>query len=44
MQTVTTIDLDIAEAVFQVHGVDAGAIILLRRQLKRRRVVACFRN
>ena len=44
MQTVTTIGLDIAEAVFQVHGVDAGGIILLRRQLKRRRVVGCFRN
>ena len=24
MQTVTTIDLDIAKSVFQVHGVDAG--------------------
>ena len=25
MQTITTIGLDIAKSVFQVHGVDAGA-------------------
>jgi predicted nucleotide-binding protein len=35
MQTITTIGLDIAKSVFQVHGVD-GAGQVIRRQLKRR--------
>ena len=36
MQTVTTIGLDIAKSVFQVHGVDAAGQVVVRRQLKRR--------
>ena len=36
MQAVTTIGLDIAKSVFQVHGVDAAGQVLIRRQLKRR--------
>jgi len=36
MQTVTTIGLDIAKSVFQVHGVDAAGRVVIRRQLKRR--------
>jgi transposase len=40
MQTVTTIGLDIAKSVFQVHGVDAAGQVLIRRQLKRRYVPA----
>ena len=35
MQTITTIGLDIAKSVFQVHGIDAGGKVLFRRQLKR---------
>ena len=42
MQTVTTIGLDIAKSVFQVHGVDAAGQVLIRRQLKRRTVLAFF--
>ena len=42
MQTVTTIGLDIAKSVFQVHGVDAEGNIIFRRQLKRRYVLAFF--
>ena len=42
MQTVTTIGLDIAKSVFQVHGIDAEGKVLIRRQLKRRYVVAFF--
>ena len=34
MQTITTIGLDIAKSVFQVHGVDADGQVLVRRQLK----------
>ena len=36
MQAVTTIGLDIAKSVFQVHGIDAEGNVLIRRQLKRR--------
>ena len=36
MQTITTIGFDIAKSVFQVHGVDAGGQVVIRRQLKRR--------
>jgi transposase len=42
MQAVTTIGLDIAKSVFQVHGVDAAGKILIRRKLKRRYVLAFF--
>jgi len=31
MQTITTIGLDIAKSVFQVHGIDAGAIVKVGR-------------
>ena len=34
MQTVTTIGLDIAKSAFQVHGVDAAGLVVIRRQLK----------
>ena len=40
MQTVTTVGLDIAKSVFQVHGVDAAGQVVIRRQLKRRQVLA----
>ena len=42
MQTITTIGLDIAKSVFQVHGVDADGQVVVRRQLKRRYVLAFF--
>jgi transposase len=42
MQTIKTIGLDIAKSVFQVHGVDAGGQMVIRRQLKRRFVLAFF--
>src|ERR1041385_2647629 len=44
MQAVTTIGLDIAKSVFQVHGVDAGGQVVIRRQLKRRYVLAFFQK
>ena len=44
MQTVTTIGLDIAKSVFQVHGIDAEGKVLIRRQLKRRYVLAFFKK
>src|SRR5213594_1483651 len=42
MQVVTTIGLDIAKAVFQVHGIDAEGKVMIRRQLKRRYLLAFF--
>jgi transposase len=44
MQTITTIGLDIAKSVFQVHGVDADGQVVIRRQLKRRYVLAFFQK
>src|ERR1700754_3787353 len=44
MQTVTTIGLDIAKSVFQVHGVDVAGQVVIRRQLKRRYVLAFFQK
>src|SRR3982750_2668735 len=42
MQSISTIGLDIAKSVFQVHGVDAAGQVVIRRQLKRRFVLAFF--
>src|ERR1700681_3649180 len=42
MQTIATIGLDIAKSVFQVLGVDAAGQVVVRRQLKRRQVLAFF--
>jgi transposase len=42
MGEVSTIGLDIAKSVFQVHGVDAAGQVVIRRQLKRRYVLAFF--
>ena len=44
MQTITTVGLDIAKSVFQVHCVDANGDVVLRRQLKRRYVLAFFQK
>ena len=44
MQAVTTIGFDIAKSVFQVHGVDSVGQVIIRRQLKRRQVIAFFRK
>ena len=43
MLAITTIGLDIAKSVFQVHGVDAQGSAVVRRQLKRRYVLAFFK-
>jgi transposase len=44
MQAITVVGLDIAKRVFQVHGVDAGGGVVVRRQLKRRYVLAFFKK
>lgn len=42
MSEVTTIGLDLAKTVFQVHGVDAAGAVVVRRSLRRAQVVAYF--
>lgn len=42
MTEISTIGLDIAKRVFQVHGVDAAGQVVLRRQLRRSEVVKFF--
>jgi transposase len=44
MQATTTIGLDIAKSVFQVHGIDAAGNVILRRQLKRCYVLTFFQK
>src|SRR3989440_7165665 len=44
MQTVSTIGLGIGKSVFQVHGGDAAGQVVIRRQLKRRYVLAFFQK
>ena len=44
MGEVTTIGLDLAKHVFQVHGVDAKGATVLRKQLRRAQVLAFFRR
>jgi transposase len=39
---VTTVGLDLAKRVFQVHGVDAGGRVVMRRKLRRGEVAAFF--
>jgi len=41
---VTTVGIDLAKSVFQVHGVDARGKAVLRRQLRREQVAAFFVN
>ena len=42
MERVTTIGLDIAKSVFQVHGVSADGEVLIRRRLTRGRMLPFF--
>ncbi|MCS3931921.1 transposase [Bradyrhizobium elkanii] len=44
MQSISTIGLDIAKSVFQMHGVDAAGQVVIRRQLRRQHVLACFQR
>ena len=44
MTEVSTIGLDLAKTVFQVHGVDVAGETVIRRQLMRRQVLPFFRK
>ena len=42
LSTITTIGLDIAKSVYQVHGIDGAGQVVVRQQLKRGRVMRFF--
>ena len=42
MTTITTIGIDLAKKVFQVHGVDADGKVIVARKLRRKEVLAFF--
>ena len=42
MNEVSTIGLDLAKNVFQVHGADASGRVVIRKQLRRGQVLAFF--
>ena len=44
MLAITTVGLDIAKSLFQVHGTDARGSVVARRRLKRRYVLAFFKK
>src|SRR5215210_2617017 len=41
---VTTVGLDLAKHVFQVHGIDQAGQVLIRRQLRRGELIGFFRR
>src|ERR1700739_2698107 len=41
---ITTIGLDIAKNVFQVHGVDAAEKVVVKKQLRRNKLMEFFKN
>lgn len=44
MSEVTTIGVDLAKNVFQIHGVDASEKTVIRKQLRRRQILPFFRK
>jgi transposase len=42
VEQVTTIGLDIAKSVFQVHGINADGQVVIRRRLTRAHVLKFF--
>src|SRR5258705_9689081 len=42
MDKVSTIGLDIAKSVFQVHGVDAAGSVVIRKRVSRAKVLEYF--
>ena len=44
MNEITTIGVDLAKSVFQLHGVDKAGKPVLRRQLRRSQMLEFFQN
>jgi transposase len=41
---ITTIGLDLAKSVFQVHGVDVGGAVVIRKRVSRAKMPEYFRE
>ena len=44
MDKISTLGIDLAKSVFQLHGVDADGRVLLRRQLRRSQMLEFFQR
>ncbi len=44
MEKITTVGLDLAKSIFQVHGINAAGHAVLRRALRRSQVIEFFRK
>ncbi len=44
MTEITTVGVDLAKSVFQVHGIDAEGAVVLRRQLRRSQMLEFFQR
>lgn len=44
MTETTTVGVDLAKSVFQVHGVDPEGAVVLRRQLRRNQMLEFFQS
>ncbi len=44
MTEITTVGVDLAKSVFQIHGVDAEGSVVLRRQLRRNQMLEFFQR
>ena len=44
MNEVTTIGIDLAKTVFQIHGVDTSGVLVIRKQLRRPQVLPFLRK
>ena len=42
MKGITTVGLDLAKSVFQVHAIDADGAVVARRQVKRAQLLLFF--
>jgi hypothetical protein len=42
MGEVSTIGLDIAKSVFQIHGVDAAGAVVVRKRITRAKLLECM--
>ena len=42
MTEITTIGLDLAKSVFQVHAIDATGTVVIRRQIRRAQMMLFF--
>src|SRR6516165_6977492 len=42
MGEVSTIGLDIAKSIFQIHGVDADGVVMIRKRIRRAKLLEFF--